>query len=281
VAFERLERDTGIKAKFVDTGGPPNTAAGLLNGDIDIGSTSPLAVVRAIDQGADLKIVLAGGTTVDFALYGRGDVRTPADLKGKRIAGGPSGAVSDVVARFALDQGGLDEDDVKLSALDDGSARAAAMEAERVDAAALEYPDAKLLEKELGPLSTIASLHDGAPFLVADVWVVKGEFARREPELLRRVVRGLVTGYESLYTPGGRTAWLKQAEAKAEPDEKATVEQIYDRQKQTELWPRADEAVTAGQHAQAIAFWRDLGLLEEEVPFGEVWDTQFWTAAGS
>jgi ABC-type nitrate/sulfonate/bicarbonate transport system substrate-binding protein len=278
VAFERLEQQTGIKAEFTETGGPPNTAAGLLRGDFDIGSTSLLSAVNAIDQGADFKVILGAAMATDFFLVGREGIDDIADLDGRRVAHGEPGGASEVITKVALERAGVDAD---LSVVDDAEARMAALVSDRIDAAALEFPDLELLSSQEDGLTPVASLKEIAPFLIADVWFVKSDFAEENPELLEEVVGGLLDGYEELHTDAGRAAWLDQARPYAGGKEgEAVLDEIYERHRATAYWPRRAQPVDERRHAQLLRFWRDAELVEGNPSFEEVWDTSFWDAAG-
>ena len=275
VAFDRLERATGIKAEFTETGGPPNTAAGLLRGDFDLGSTSLLSAVNAIDQGADLKVILGAAMAVDFFLVGGEGVTEIDQLDGKQVAHGEPGGASEVVTKVALDQAGVD---AELSVVDDSEARMAALVAGRVDAAALEFPDLELLSSREEGLTPVASLKKIAPFLIADVWIVRNDFAEENPELLREVVAGLLDGYEHVRTDAGREAWLEQARPYAE-DAEAVLDEVYERADATGYWPARSAPMDAERHAVSLDFWREAELVEGNPAFEEVWDTSYWEDA--
>jgi ABC-type nitrate/sulfonate/bicarbonate transport system substrate-binding protein len=279
VAFERLRSEKEIRARFTETGGPPNTAAALARGDIDMGSTSLLSAITAIDQGADLRVVLGAAMAVDFSLVARGGIDDVRDLEGKRVAYGEPGGSTEVVTKVALKRAGLAEGDVKLSVVDDAQRRAAALAAGKVDAIALEFPDIQLLKAKEGDLRTVASLYEIAPFLMADVFVVRGDFADKNADLVGDVVSGLLDGYEFVRSPAGRRAWLTQATKYAGKEEASVVNAVYDRQRQTGYWPRKDEPLTAERYGQAVRFWREADLLDSEAPFEKVWQISFWRKA--
>jgi NitT/TauT family transport system substrate-binding protein len=282
VAFDRLAREEGIKANFTETGGPPNTAAALLRGDLDMGMSAFRSVVNAIGEGADLKVILGTAMSTDFFLVARKDIASVADLEGKRIAYGEPGGATEVVTKIALKRAGLGESDVKLSIVDDAQRRAAALVGDKVDAIALEYGDAQLLLAREPGLHIVASLYDIAPYLVSEVLVVRGSLIREDPEVVERVVGGLLDGFEYVRTPEGGSAWLVQAKEVAGPEEVPVLEKVYDRQRTIDYWPRKDQPLTAERYQRILRFWLSEGLLEKAVPFGDVWQISFWnTAAGT
>jgi ABC-type nitrate/sulfonate/bicarbonate transport system substrate-binding protein len=278
VAFDHLEQETGIKAEFTETGGPPNTAVGLMRGDFDLGSTSLLSAVNAIDQGADLKVVLGAAMAVDFFLVAGEGITDIEQLEGKNVSHGEPGGASEVVTKVALDRAGVD---AELSVVDDSEARMAALVAGRVDAAALEFPDYELLSSREEGLTPVASLKDIAPFLIADVWMVSEDFAEENPELVREVVAGLLDGYEEVRTESGRAAWFEQARPYTGEDGAETVlDEVYARHDAVGYWPERDRPVDPARHDRLVRFWRENDLVEGEPAFDEVWDVSFWRSAG-
>jgi ABC-type nitrate/sulfonate/bicarbonate transport system substrate-binding protein len=279
VAYDQLASEKGVRARFTETGGPPNTVAALAHGDVDMGSTSLLSAVKAIDQGANLKVILGEALAVDFFIVAKKDIATVGDLKGKQVAYGEPGGNSEVVTKVALARAGVDEKDVDLRIIDDAQRRAAALANGKVDAIALEYPDVQLLLAKEPDLHTVASLHDLEPSLVADVLVVKSSFAEKNRDLIDDVVGGLLDGYEFVRTDDGRAAWRKQARSAAGDEELPVLERVYDRQDEVGYWPHKDTPMTADRYNQSLRFWRDQKLLDRDVPFEKVWDVSAWQKA--
>ncbi|HEU4640052.1 MAG TPA: ABC transporter substrate-binding protein, partial [Candidatus Binatia bacterium] len=106
----------GIRVRPIFIRGGVQGVQALLARDVLIEMQGASAIVNAWAQGAkELRYVGAVGNKLDYILVGNSTIKTPADLKGKRIAVSQIGSSSDFVARYALRQVGLNpEKDVTI-----------------------------------------------------------------------------------------------------------------------------------------------------------------------
>jgi NitT/TauT family transport system substrate-binding protein len=104
--FERNGLD--VNMVFISSGA--NNVAALLAGDVDIGIIGGMGVIRAKLGGADLFFI--GGTKNHYAgsIVARPQIKTPAELKGKRIAITRRGSNPEYMAKAALQRFGLNPD---------------------------------------------------------------------------------------------------------------------------------------------------------------------------
>lgn len=100
-------REVGLDAQLVYISGGPVLTQALLAGDVHIGFSNGGSAIQAIHSGADLSIV---GIAVDrfiFSIISKPEIRTAADLKGKRLGVVRLGGATDIAARVALERHGL------------------------------------------------------------------------------------------------------------------------------------------------------------------------------
>jgi ABC-type nitrate/sulfonate/bicarbonate transport system substrate-binding protein len=90
---------------FISSGA--HNVAALLAGDVDIGIIGGMGVMRAKLGGADLYLI--GGTKNQYAgsIVAQSQIKTPAELKGKRIAITRRGSNPEYMAKAALQRFGL------------------------------------------------------------------------------------------------------------------------------------------------------------------------------
>jgi len=279
VAFQTLEQKTGIKAAYSVLGNPRNTIVALQRGDIDIAKPGFYSTVEAINQGAEMQIVLATGMVSELVLAGVG-VGSVADLAGKRIGYHLPKDETEIFARFVVTRAGL-EGEVKLISLPESTNRATALAGGRLDAAVLEFVDYLRLAQEEPDMRLLANAKGLFPFPVTRVNVVKKDFGRKSPGLLQRITNGLLDGYESLYTDEGRERWIAEAKKSAlEGESDEFVEQIYAFYRDVGMWPRRSDVPTQEAWNSGVRFRLDEGLLEPPVPsFQQVFDVSFWRKA--
>ncbi|MBI2371902.1 MAG: ABC transporter substrate-binding protein [Deltaproteobacteria bacterium] len=189
-SFERA----GLPLTLVYVQGGPQAAAGLLSGSIPFVQFSASAGVNAALGGADVAFVTSGGNTPYFQLMGAPGIRSAADLKGKIVAVQRLGADNSyTLARFAIRHLGLDPDrDVSYRQIGVQSARVAAVRSGVVQATLLSSPITVQARK--AGLSLLIDLME----MKLDYFMVgqatTRSFIQRNPEAVRRFVRGIVLG---------------------------------------------------------------------------------------
>jgi hypothetical protein len=101
--------------------GSPTLVASLNTGDLQFGYTGGTATLGAAVGGLDVKILAAFSNYVQTDLVVRPEIKTPADLKGKRIGVTSIGGTGWMAAMLALEQVGLnpERDKILLAAFGD------------------------------------------------------------------------------------------------------------------------------------------------------------------
>ncbi len=92
--------------------GAAAAVATLVAGKVDFGNLGGSAVLTSSAGGADLVILGSASPVVPYRLYTPPDVKTPADLKGKKVDLGTIGSAPDVATHQAIKQLGLSDSDV-------------------------------------------------------------------------------------------------------------------------------------------------------------------------
>ena len=123
----KLLEQEGIKPTFVYIGGPQVSQA-LVSGDIRMAIVGAASPIRAAAHGADLRMV-GGVTDKEVASFvADSSIKTPAELKGTRLAIDRLGDYSDFRARKVLEMFGLQpQKDVMLLQIGAQTARFAAL----------------------------------------------------------------------------------------------------------------------------------------------------------
>src|SRR5258708_37571782 len=98
--------EAGIKAYIVTTSASAKSGQMAAIGAINVGTGSLLDATRGIDAGADIKVVASGVVISTTMLYARPEIRSVAELKGKRVmVGGPKDITNVWRAAMAKDSG--------------------------------------------------------------------------------------------------------------------------------------------------------------------------------
>jgi ABC-type nitrate/sulfonate/bicarbonate transport system substrate-binding protein len=282
IAFARLRRRSGIATRIRELGGVGNTVVALVRGEVQLATVPYSTAIRAVDEGAHLRVVLGANMASDFVLVARPGIDSVEALRGRRVGYDQPGLDGETLVREALARAGVPTSDVKLSALGDSSARADALAAGKVDAAVLDEADYQRLLGRGRSLVVLARLSDFRPRSAQTVWVVSQSYERMHRAQLQRVVDGLLAGYAFVYTPAGRRAWIEVARRSALRGRDARLApRLYAFYRRTRSWPLRGDPVTPAQHARTVRFWLGARELEKPVPFARVWDSSFWRRAAA
>lgn len=171
----------------------------LIAGNIAFGEMTGSLMAAPKLQGADLVMVAGFLNHLLYRLVARPEIKTVADLKGKRVGVSRFGAGADRATRLLLTKLGLNpEKDVVLIQIGGGPTRIAALSAASIDATVLEPPDHKRLQ-EAG-MRVLANMEEmRIPFQHTGLVTTKSQNAQ-SPDLARRVVKSFVEGIHLMTT---------------------------------------------------------------------------------
>jgi ABC-type nitrate/sulfonate/bicarbonate transport system substrate-binding protein len=178
----------GIKIDVVSTGGSARSAQMTATKAINIGSSSWLDAMRAIDGRAEIKVVANSLRTATTMLIGGKNVKSIGDLKGKRVSMGGAKDITMVWWTAMARKSGLDPDkDAEVIFSGGTPARFAALAAGGVEAAAVATPLAfKALQDGYSDLGLMASYMPDLPYMA---WQADAAWAAANRDLLVRFIR--------------------------------------------------------------------------------------------
>ena len=186
-ADKGIDAANGIKPELTVLENDSDQSAAFASGRIDMDNIATHTALLLISQGIDLKIVAIEDTSTKAdAIIARGDVKSIADLKGKKVAY-EQGATSDLLLNAALESQGLTLEDiipVPMGASEAGTALIGG----KVDVAVTYEP---YISTALAEDSSVAVIYDGskAPGLISDVLFVSSDFAESNPEAVKAAVK--------------------------------------------------------------------------------------------
>src|ERR1051325_4362101 len=189
----KLLEQEGIRPTFVYIGGPQVSQA-LISGDIRMAIVAAASPIRAAAHGADLRFV-AGVTDKEVASFvTAANIKTPADLKGTRLAIDRLGDYSDFRARKVLEIFGLQaQKDVTLLQIGAQTARFAALRSGQVQSTFV-VPPLTLVARKAG-LRELADLGElGFPSSSGALVVMQSTIERQAREIygvLRAVAKAI------------------------------------------------------------------------------------------
>jgi NitT/TauT family transport system substrate-binding protein len=192
-----LARDQGIFAKhgidasLIQIAGPTSVAA-VLSGQVQAGHSGGSEVIGAAVQGGDVKIVAVQSPVFPFLFMVQPDIKTPADLKGKKVGVSQPGGAADTALRIVLPKLGLQPDkDVTFISLGSIANQVAGLKSGAIQGTIIvDGPDSLMMQKAGFP-----SLFDFAKLDVPYVDAVvefKGSYIDANRALVQNYVDSMI-----------------------------------------------------------------------------------------
>jgi ABC-type nitrate/sulfonate/bicarbonate transport system substrate-binding protein len=142
-------REENVSVDLISLATGDKIVFALLGGSINVARYTPDWIIRAVEKGgAKLKIVLAGSNNLVFSLITANEIKSYADLKGKRIGVSTIAAADSTLIQKMLAAHGLGKADYILIQSGSSPERAAALRAGSLSATLLTPPvDQKVLDE--------------------------------------------------------------------------------------------------------------------------------------
>ncbi|WP_421916853.1 taurine ABC transporter substrate-binding protein [Mesorhizobium sp.] len=212
IANGDLAKKTGWNIEFRRFNSGADIFAAIASGDVQIGDVGSSPFAAAVSKGIDVKAFYISSVSRDGeALVVRPDIKTPADLRGKKLAAAPV-STDHYQLLAVLKQEGISEKETQVIAIPQPEIVAAWKRGD-IDGAFVWDPALSELKKNGKVLLTAGQVADrGAPTFSA--LVVTGKFAKANPDFLGQYVR-LVDGYTTSYLSNPATWGPESENAKA------------------------------------------------------------------
>jgi NitT/TauT family transport system substrate-binding protein len=197
----------GIDIQSVFIPGSPTLIASLSSADVQFGYTGGTATLGAAVGGLELKMVAAFANHVQTDLVARPEIKTGADMKGKRIGVTSIGGSGWMSAMLGLEQLGLnpERDKISLAAFGDQRVISQALETGTIQGASLAGVFSRRLQRAgfnfLGDLEKIP--------LVGTSIVVKADYLASHQAIVRNVLKALLEGHGYVLNPANKAAVIE------------------------------------------------------------------------
>ena len=188
----------GLEATITELRNGAAGAAAVVGGSIDIANSSPLSIYQGFERGVPF-VILAGAaeshigkSTSSVLVAGKtSSIRTGKDLNGKTVAVGVLGGLPGIAVRAWIDKGGGDSSTVKFLELPYGD-MIAAVNTDRVSAAALNYSFDPLLGKPNDPVQMIGAAYDAVgPIFSSSDWFAMSDWSKKNPDTVRKFIQSM------------------------------------------------------------------------------------------
>jgi NitT/TauT family transport system substrate-binding protein len=197
----------GIDVQAIFIPGSPTLIATLNTGDVHFGYTGGTATLGAAVGGLDIKMIAAFANHIQTDLVVRPEIKTPADLKGKRIGVTSIGGTGWMSAMLGLEQIGLnpERDKISLAAFGDQRVISQALETGTIQGASLAGVFGQRLRRSgyhfMGELEKIP--------LVGTSSVVKAEFLANQQGIARNTLKSMIESHAYVHNPAHKAAVIE------------------------------------------------------------------------
>lgn len=246
----------------------PEHNRGMAEGRWDLSLTSPdTMIARATRDGHDFVLYLMAERGLQVKLFGAKDVRSPADLKGKRLAGDPGDSNYDLHRRKILRDYGVRESEYEVQIIGTSPFRLDALRKGEVAACMLAPPyDSQALNEGF---TLLASGADHIPdYPTAGCWS-RRSWGEKNRDKLLRFIRAFVNG----------TGWVLERENR---EESLTLLQAYQKMSREQAQGRLERvipkaAVDPADINRVVQLRIEMGLYEPPYdPIERFYDASVW-----
>lgn len=247
-------------------------AAGLNNGDFDIGNIDVTAAIRAIQGGVPLTIVYVSQKVPEFVMVAQPEITEIAGLEGATVAYHAPGSLTEIVQRELVRQTDPAlEDTIDWTVLPESPNRATAMAAGRIDATSLEFLDILSLQEQgdFNVLGSWGDLEGDSADALATAWVVSNEFLESDRDRVQAFLEAVQEGYDTVYED--KDAWMEVASEEVPDLDEGRLSEAYDYYTSIDMYPRSgDNPITEERWNGLDGFFRQIGEYEQEAPIDMV-----------
>jgi ABC-type nitrate/sulfonate/bicarbonate transport system substrate-binding protein len=195
----------GVNPELISFPGGTVGLQALFAGDIQFATADGVAGLSANLRGANLYFIAGMINTFPFSILSRPEIRTPQELRGKKIVISRYGSSSDTAVRAAVEKYDLKPDkDVIILQGGGQSERFAALRTGAVDAAIVS-PPLNLAGKKLGFNEVIDLSQSGVPYSHQQIVAIK-DYLDRNPDAVLRTLRALIEGLAAWKDPSQKSA---------------------------------------------------------------------------
>ncbi len=229
-------RDEGLNVTIARFEGGVGAFRAMASGSVDLAGTSSEPFITAVSQGADVKAVYSYAPNVDVSFVVGPNVKTPADLKGKKIGIQEPGGFADVMSRLVLNKYGVSPNDVRFVTTTTAG-RVTELIAGNVDTGVLHIDQTLTIQARNPSIHVLANLWDVVSDYQYSLWTASGNLIKNDPAAVECMVRALIRADRAMYDTSKRQQILDIA-VKYTKEDPNVVAQTYDALVKAKAWPQ-------------------------------------------
>jgi NitT/TauT family transport system substrate-binding protein len=216
-------KKNGVVVKTVALDGGVKVFRAMLSGNLDIAQSPGTVTSIAISKGSKVKAILGTLYKFEASMVVRDNIKTMADLKGKRIGIQQPGGFADILSKSVLRAAKIDPKDVSFVSI--ATEDVPALVADQIDTAILHIEQEVLAQRKVPGLHAIARMWELQPKSLYNVMHVTEKTIKDKPAALKAFVKANIEATRLLYTDKAKVLPII---VKSTGYPKDIVEQAYD-----------------------------------------------------
>jgi ABC-type nitrate/sulfonate/bicarbonate transport system substrate-binding protein len=193
-----LFKKYGVDVKTVALDGGVKVFRAMLAGNLDIAQAPAATTAVAISKGAQVKVILATLYKFEASMVVRDNIKTMADLKGKRIGIQQPGGFADILSKNVLRAAKVNPKEVHFVSI--ATEDVPALVADQVDTAILHVEQEMEAREKVPSLHAIARMWEIQPKQVYTVYGVKESTIKEKPAALQAFTKAVIEATRIMYT---------------------------------------------------------------------------------
>ena len=193
-----LYKKAGLDVDIVSLGDGVKVYRALLAGNIEFGLTPGAPTIIGRANGATVKALSANLPKFEASMVVRGDIKTMADLKGKRIGIQEPGGFADLLSRSVLRAAKIDPKDVNFVSI--ASEDVPALVANQVDTAILHVEQEMFAKSKVPDLHAIGRMWELQPKTLYTFLSASEKTIKEKAAIVQAVVTANIEATRIMYT---------------------------------------------------------------------------------
>src|SRR5581483_4522254 len=188
----------GLDAEVIMITGSARSVAALLGGSTQFATGSATGPLAAAAKGSDIKILAASYNKFPYDFVVKPEIRTPKELRGKKVNILNFGGSNDLALQLALKEWGMKLNDVQVIVGGDAPTRLGSLMAGRTDATIPSPPHLTLALK--AGYRVLADMGDMSANFPQSTLNVKGSFIKENRDVVKRFLRAYAEAIHAIKT---------------------------------------------------------------------------------
>jgi NitT/TauT family transport system substrate-binding protein len=214
----------GFDVEVLMITGSARSVAALMGGSTQFATGSVVGPLAAVTRGSDIRLIAASYNKFPYAFVVRPDIRTPKDLRGKKVNILNFGGSNDIALQLAFKEWGLKMADAQVIIGGDAPARLGALMAGRMDATILSPPHLTIATQ--AGYRVLADMGDMNVSFTQSSLYARGGYLKENRDRAKRFLRAYAEAIHVIKTD--RTRTLKVFANRMRIDDAETVRTTYD-----------------------------------------------------